>query len=212
MIISGKPSRPYSTEKREAKAAETRTRLIAAALDVLRQSGGQALSLDAVARAVGVTRLTVYNQFGSRNGLLEAAFDAVAEQGNLAGLAKAMAMPEPRAALAWVVRTFCDFWMSNEGLGGIFAAAAMDAELSKALAARNERRRALLGILVDRQGIAEGQAKADIVDLLFTLTSFATFTTLRGEQRDGEAVCALLLPLCDQIFSGEPRSISPAAT
>ena len=91
-------------------------------------------------------------------------------------------------------------------------AAAMDAELSEALAARNERRRALLGVLVDRQGIAEGQAKADIVDLLFTLTSFATFTTLRGEQRDGEAVCALLLPLCDQIFSGEPKSISPAAT
>lgn len=212
MNISGKPSRPYSTEKREAKAAETRARLVAAALDILRQSGGQALSLDSVARAVGVTRLTVYNQFGSRNGLLEAAFDAVAQHGNLTGIARAMAIPEPRAALAGVVRTFCDFWMSDEGLGGIFAAAAMDAELSEALAARNERRRALLGVLVDRQGIAEGQAKADIVDLLFTLTSFATFTTLRGEQRDGEAVCALLLPLCDQIFSGEPRSISPAAT
>jgi hypothetical protein len=96
----------------------------------------------------------------------------------------------------------CYYGPTNEGLGGIFAAAAMDAELSKALAARNERRRALLGLLVDRQGIAEGQAKGDIVDLLFTLTSFATYTTLRGEQRDGEAVCALLLPLCDQIFSG----------
>lgn len=203
MTIPDRPSRSYSTEKRDAKAAETRARLIDAALDMLGRDEGQVLSLDAVAKAAGVTRLTVYNQFGSRNGLLEAAFDAVAQQGNLAGLAKAMAMSEPRAALAGVVRTFCDFWMSDEGLGGIFAAASMDAELSEALAARNERRRTLLGILVDRQGIAEGHAKADIIDLLFTLTSFATFTTLRSDQRDGAAVCALLLPLCDQIFSGE---------
>lgn len=198
-----KPSRPYSTEKRDAKAAETRMRLITAALDMLGDTGGQAVSLDAVARAAGVTRLTVYNQFGSRNGLLEAAFDAVAEQGGLSNLASAMAMPEPRAALAHVVGTFCDFWMSHEGLGGIFAAAATDAELSQALAVRNERRRALLGILVDRHDIPDGRSKADIVDLLFVLTSFATFTALRGEQRNGEAVRALLLPLCDQVLSGE---------
>ena len=205
-MISDKPSRPYSAEKRDAKAAETRARLVAAALAILRESGGRDLSLDAVARAAGVTRLTVYNQFGSRNGLLEAAFDAVAEQGNLTRLAEAMAMPEPRAALAQVVRIFCDFWMSHDGLGGIFAAAALDAELGEALAARNERRRSLLGILVDRQGNADGQAKADIVDLLFTLTSFATFRSLRGEDRDGDAVCALLQPLCDRVLLSPPSA------
>ncbi|MBB4098921.1 TetR family transcriptional regulator [Sphingomonas kyeonggiensis] len=203
MNIPGKSSRPYATEKRDAKAAETRARLLDAALVILRESGGQALSLDATARAAGVTRLTVYNQFGSRNGLLEAAFDAVAEQGNLASLAEAMATPDPRAALARVVGIFCDFWMAHDGLGGIFAAAAMDAELGAALAARNERRRALLGVLVDRQGIAVGRARADAVDLLFTLTSFATFTSLRGDQRDGAAVCTLLLPLCDRILAGQ---------
>ncbi|OSZ65199.1 hypothetical protein CAP40_14080 [Sphingomonas sp. IBVSS2] len=204
--MPGKSSRPYATEKRDAKAAETRARLVAAALAILREPGGHLLSLDAVAKAAGVTRLTVYNQFGSRNGLLEAAFDAVAERGNLASLADAMAMPEPRAALARVVRIFCDFWMAHDGLGGIFAAAAMDAELGAALAARNARRRALLGVLVDRQGVAMGQAKVDLVDLLFTLTSFATFSSLRGEQRDGAAVCALLVPLCDRILSGAADS------
>ena len=204
MIIPGKPSRAYSNERREAKAAETRARLIAAALDILRDCDGQALSLDTVARAAGVTRLTVYNQFGSRSGLLEAAFDALADQGNLASLSKAMAIPEPRAALAAVVAAFCDFWASHEGLRGIFAAAATDAELGKALAARNERRRALLGVLVDRQGHASLQARANIIDLLFMLTSFASFTALRGEQRDGPAACALLLSICDGIFSGKP--------
>ncbi len=82
-------------------------------------------------------------------------------------------------------------------------AAELDAELANALAARNERRRGLLGMLVDRQGMADGQVKADIVDLLFTLTSFATFNALRRAERDRDAVCALLLPLCDQIFTGD---------
>ena len=207
MVIPDKPSRPYSTEKRDAKTAETRARLLAAALVILQESGGQPLSLDAVAKAAGVTRLTVYNQFGSRNGLLEAAFDTVAERGNLTRLTEAMTVLDPRAALAQVVRIFCDFWMSHAGLGGIFAAAALDAELGKALAARNERRRVLLEVLVDRQGVADGQAKADIIDLLFTLTSFATFRSLRNEHRDGDAIYALLLPLCDRVFSGGPAAV-----
>ena len=196
MNIPGKSSRPYAAEKRDAKAAETRARLVAAALAILGEPGGHLLSLDAVARAAGVTVMHAPITFA------EGAFDAIAERGNLASLAEAMAIAEPRAALARVVRTFCDFWMAHDGLGGIFAAAAMDAELGAALAARNERRRALLGVLVDRQGVAGGQAKADLVDLLFTLTSFATFSSLRGAERDGAAVCALLLPLCDRILSG----------
>lgn len=206
MTIPDRPSRFYSTEKRDAKAAETRARLIDAALDMLGRDEGQVLSLDAVAKAAGVTRLTVYNQFGSRKGLLEAAFDELAARGYLTRLSEAMAIDEPRTALARIVTAFCDFWMSHEGLAGLFAAAATDVELGKALAARNERRRALLATLVDRQGVAEGAAKADIVDLLFTLTSFATFAALRGKARDGAAVCALLLPLCDRIFSGEHKA------
>ena len=98
MNIPGKSSRPYAAEKRDAKAAETRARLVAAALAILGEPGGHLLSLDAVARAAGVTRLTVYNQFGSRNGLLEAAFDAIAERGNLASLAEAMAIASNAAS------------------------------------------------------------------------------------------------------------------
>ena len=116
-----------------------------------------------------------------------------------------MRLPSKAIWPAWPMRWRC---RSRAGRSpGWFApsaisAAAQDAELGAALAARNARRRALLGVLVDRQGVAAGQAKADMVDLLFTLTSFATFSSLRNEQRDGAAVCALLLPLCDRILSG----------
>ncbi|WP_404558819.1 TetR/AcrR family transcriptional regulator [Bradyrhizobium niftali] len=52
-------------------------------------------SLDAVAKAANVTRLTVYNQFGSRRGLLEAVFDDIARRGRLGRLDDAVDDPDP---------------------------------------------------------------------------------------------------------------------
>jgi AcrR family transcriptional regulator len=54
-----------------------------------------AFSLDAIAKAADVTRLTVYNQFGSRRGLLEAVFDDIARRGRLHRLNDAMAESDP---------------------------------------------------------------------------------------------------------------------
>ena len=65
--------RPYVSAARAEAAAEKRERVIRAAARFLREEDGiTAFSLDAVAKAADVTRLTVYNQFGSRRGLLEA--------------------------------------------------------------------------------------------------------------------------------------------
>src|SRR6266511_1393725 len=65
--------RAYVSSVRSAAAAEKRDRVIEAAAKLLREDASIArFSLDTVARAAGVTRLTVYNQFGSRGRLLEA--------------------------------------------------------------------------------------------------------------------------------------------
>ncbi|MDB5495265.1 MAG: transcriptional regulator [Phenylobacterium sp.] len=197
-------SRTYSSAKRGAKAAETRGRLIGATAALLRDQGVAALSLEAVAAAAGVTRLTVYNQFGSRRGLLEAAFDALAAAGGVTDLAEAMAMTDPRAALARLVEVFCRFWGSDAGLAGLYAAAAADPELAESLAARNARRREALAVLVRRFGGPIGDAQRDVVDLLFALTSFAMFQALRAGGREPDAICALLKPLCDQAFASRP--------
>lgn len=195
-------SRRYSSAKREAKTAETRGRLLAAAAALLREPGGGTLSLEAVAAAAGVTRLTVYNQFGSRRGLLEATFDALASAGGIADLAGAMALSDPREALAALVAVFCSFWGSDDGLVGLFATAAGDPELAESLAERNERRRLALAVLVRRQGGRDEQPQRDIVDLLFALTSFAVFHMLRSGGRNPVAICALLQPLCDRALRG----------
>ena len=76
--------RRYRSELRDAAVDVTRTRIMQASRRLL--TGGKdlpAFSLDAVAREAGVTRLTVYNQFESKRGLLEAVFDDIAERGGL---------------------------------------------------------------------------------------------------------------------------------
>ena len=83
-------TRPYVSS---AAAAEKRERVIDAASRLLREEANiAAFSLDAVAKAAGITRLTVYHQFGSRRGLLEAVFDKRARQGGLGRIPDAMAM------------------------------------------------------------------------------------------------------------------------
>ncbi|MES2450196.1 MAG: TetR/AcrR family transcriptional regulator [Pseudomonadota bacterium] len=194
-------SRPYASAKRSAKAAETRERLIAAAATVLRDQGAAALSLEAVASVAGVTRLTVYHQFGSRRGLLEALFDRLAEAGGMMDIASAMGAPDPRDGLARLVKVFCAFWSSDDSLPGLYAVAGIDPELMEGLNARNARRRELLAALISRVGARDGAAEQDVIDILFALTSFAMFQAMASGGRSPDSVCTLLQGLCDQTLA-----------
>jgi len=179
------PKRNYVSSARASAAAETRERIIAAGARLLRKDASIAnFSLDVVAKAAGVTRLTVYNQFGSRRGLLEAVFD-------------------PRAALDRVVDIFCTFWGHDSAIGGLNQAIATDPEFGEALIERNERRRELLTALVSRivGKHAAKRAVQDSVDLIFVLTSYPTFAAL-SPQRSTEEVCHLLRTACHTVVDG----------
>ncbi len=124
----GPDARNYHSDKRDADAAKTRARIVSAAAKHLRSAKGmKGLSLESVAKQAGVTRLTVYKQFGSRRGLLEAVFDDVARRGGLHRIPAAMAEPDPRVALKQLVLIFCEFWSFNTRmLGQIIGASAVD--------------------------------------------------------------------------------------
>src|ERR1700730_3272389 len=175
--------RRYNSPGRDAAASQTRERIVAAAATILRSAKGvEDFSLEGVAKAAGVTRLTVYNQFGSRRAVLEAVFDAVAVRGGLHRLAEAMTGPDPHAALARIITIFCEFWSFDPGaLGLLHAVGSSNPEFAESVGARNERRRRLLSSLVRR--IAQDaplwpKAQRDLVDVLFALTSFAFFAQL----------------------------------
>lgn len=190
--------RNYVSPVRASAAAETRERIIAAGARLLRKDASIAnFSLDVVAKAAGVTRLTVYNQFGSRRGLLEAVFDDIAREGGLFELTDVMTMADPRAALDRVVAIFCTFWSHDPAIGGLNQAVATDPDFGASLVERNERRRELLTALVSRivEKPAAKHTVRDAVDMIFVLTSYPTFAAM-SPQRSTEEVCRLLQTAC----------------
>lgn len=177
--------RPYRSTARRTAADQTRTRIVAAAREVLAsQDAAGGFSLDAVARAAGVVRMTVYYQFGSKAGLLEALFDEFAERGYVERIREAFTAPDPHAALDAFVATFGMFFDSDRlAIRRLNALAALDPEIWKSLSARTERRREAARVLLPRIAAAGAQLRAtpeEAVDVLFALTTFEMFDVMAG--------------------------------
>ena len=191
--------RPYQRARRQAAAEQTRARVLAAAHDLLAASDDLAgFSVDAVAADAGVARMTVYYQFGSKRGLLEALFDELATRGQIGEhLAAAFQRPDPLEALAAFVTAFGQFWGADRlAMRRLRALSALDSEFEQAVRARDERRRQGLRVLVERLAARRRRPSFgdldQVVDLLHTLTSFETFDTLAGPTRTPEDVAPLV--------------------
>src|SRR5438874_7970293 len=124
--------RPYRLGQRQVATDETRARVLAAARDQLAKE--TSFSIDAVARRADVARMTVYYQFGSKRGLLEALFDSLAARGGLRGLPSTFRQTDPRVALDGLIDVFARFWSSDRlVLRRLRAMAALDPELDEVL-------------------------------------------------------------------------------
>ena len=193
--------RPYRSPRRTMSATRTRERIVRVAAGLLATAGG--VSLDAVAKKARVTRLTIYNQFGSRRGLLEAVFDDMAVRGGLHRISGAMTNPDPHAALRQIVTIFCDFWSRTPAaLRRLNATSASDPGFEASLRARNERRRHLLSVLVGRMsggGHKRSETLVEHVDVLFALTTFAFFSELTAGGRSADAACRLIQALAANV-------------
>ncbi|HEX2032869.1 MAG TPA: TetR/AcrR family transcriptional regulator [Chloroflexota bacterium] len=202
--------RPYRLGQRQAAVEETRARIIGAARELLVAGGGfSGFTIDAVARQAGVARMTVYYQFGSKRGLLEALFDSLAAGGGMRELARAFQCPDPRDGLADFIATFARFWGSDRlVMRRLRALAALDPEVEEGVRGRDEWRRGGLQVIVRRLMEAHGhptpEAFDQVVDLLFTLTSFETFDTLAGTTRGPEAVAPVITATAFAVLERPP--------
>src|SRR5262249_38138497 len=192
----------YHSPERTRAARQAGARIIAAAAASLGTAEGiGAFSLQAVAQKAAVTRLTVYNQFGSRRALLEAVFDDMAARGGLHRIPAAMASGDPQAGLLGVIFIFFDFLSFGCGaLGPLAAAGAGEPGVGGRPRQRharggNERRRRLIAVLVRR--MAKGRklrpkVLGDLIDVLFALTSFPFFSQLTAGGRTAAAASDLI--------------------
>jgi AcrR family transcriptional regulator len=194
--------RPYRLGQRQVAADETRARVLAAARDQLAKEAS--FSIDAVARRADVARMTVYYQFGSKRGLLEALFDLLAARGGLHQLPDAFRQSDPKVALDRLIEIFARFWSSDRVvMRRLRAMAALDPELDQVLRERAEGLRNGLRVIISR--LPKGRAPvAETVDLLFALTSFESFDLLAGPDRTPEEVGPLVKRAAAAIAGPKP--------
>jgi AcrR family transcriptional regulator len=203
--------RPYKLGERQTAVDETRARVIAAARELLVSADPGRFSIDAVAQHADVSRATVYYQFRSKAGLLEALFDSLGASGGMAGLADAFRRDDPLAALGDYIAVFGRFWGSDRVLHRrLRALAALDPDLGEALAARQEWRRRGAATLITRLATEFGTPPAarqpDAINLLFTITSFENFDTLAGPDKTPETVIPLIQHLARAALTLPPAA------
>jgi AcrR family transcriptional regulator len=194
------------TGARARAAADSRARVLAAARAVLSDPAGLAWGMETVAAAAGVTRMTVYNQFGSRTALIEAVLDQVVARDRMDQLLDGTSELDPADALHAALVTTCRFWHAERPLlRRLFAAAYAEPAVAALLARREGWRRDQFASLLGRAASALHEDSA-LLDLLVAVTSFPAYDHL-GPTADAPDVAAdLLHRLIRELVVPEPTT------
>lgn len=186
---------------RAASTAATRRSIVEAARQLLAADDWRRFTLETVAAAAGVTRVTIYNQVNSKRGLLDAVLTDLAERAGMDRLLTATKdMPATEARAVIVART-CRFWHAERSvLRPLFGLAAVDRDIAANLAQREQWRTAQLDRLLERlteERSAPGQARLDLprpalLAGVVAVTSFPTYDALGPLADDPEASATLI--------------------
>lgn len=183
--------RPYDAPERRRAADAGRDRILAAARELLNLDDVGALSLDAVARRAGVTRMTVYNQFGSKAGLLGEVFDLLIERDAFGKMPAVFAEQDLGLAFDQLVGILGRFYTDNRALlVRLTTAAGTDPDLAEVIHGKNLRRRRNVAALLQRMPSTQAPAIAtsELVNVLDVLLNFETFNGIAGPSRTPKAV------------------------
>ena len=175
----------YRLGRRQASVDQTASSILAAASELVAGGHASQLNVGAVARKAGVSRLTIYNRFGSRAGLLEA----------LAPHPRLSAPPpgDARDALRQHLQQACGAWAANPALyRNLPAADREDNEACRALAER----------LAAADALRPGCSLKEAEDVLTALTTFAVFDRLHKDgRRSAAAVGEILMRLASEFLA-----------
>lgn len=184
-------SRPYRLGRRQVAVDRTRTAILDAARRLVREAG-PAPGVGLVARRAGVSRVTVYNRFGSKAGLVEALRREIAP-----GRVDPPTDPsrDPLELLRRRIEVACSTWATDPDLhrqlqarDGTLEESLGDRELAERLAASDRLR--------------PGCSIKEAEDVIGLLASFPAFDRLhRGGRRSPGAVAEILLRLAQGILA-----------
>jgi len=194
------------TGARARAAADSRARVLAAARAVLSDPACPEWGMETVAAAAGVTRMTVYNQFGSRTSLIEAVLDQVVARDRMDQLVDGTSELDPAEALHAALMTTCRFWRAERLLlRRLFAVASAEPAVAALLARREGWRRDQFAALLDRAAPALGDNNA-LLDLLVAVTSFPAYDHLGATADAPDLAADLLYRLIRPLVAAEPAT------
>ena len=191
--------RPYRMGARQAGAEETRSRIVTAAYELLNAPNGiAAFTIDAVASQAGVARMTIYYQFTSKTGLIEAVFDSLAiVRIGVPRLVSALDAADPAETLGEFVGTFAAAWQEDRVvIHRLQGLAALDPEFSDVWHTRERRRREGMRQIASR--VAAGRAMPPALDVdaataaLYAIVSPESFEAMAGAERTFEDVAPIV--------------------
>jgi len=182
--------RSYRLGRRQVAVDRTRLAILTAARELVGSAEAD-ISAGAVARRAGVSRITVYNQFGSKAGLLQ----ELAAEVHSRPAAQAPALSDPIDELRKRIADSCSIWASDAALfrrlprvGSFELASPHD---DKALAER------LSAADLLRPGCSLKEAE----DVIAAITSFTVFDRLHKDGRRSQgAVVEILMRLASTIL------------
>jgi AcrR family transcriptional regulator len=181
---SSQTSRPYRLGRRAETAQQTRDRILEAAAGLLAEAGIRGVTMEAVARDAGVSRVTVYDHLHDKAGLLEALAWWTFARHDIDRVRRARLQEDVRTALVDFVRENARFFDSVGAHGqAVLKTASTDPDAATVFEATYiDGRRASIGELVDRldnaHELAPGWSPDQAVDALMVITGLEAFETV----------------------------------
>lgn len=177
-------TRKYEQRERAEGAEETKTRVLEALYERLRNAPAQRVSVEQVARDAGVARNTVYLAFGSRPGLFAALGASLLERGGFADMLAASADADGRTALRKGIDGVVAMYAANRDvLRALHSMAQLDPDAVGGSVPELEYGRASGARLRAERLAKQGLLRADVTieeatNLLWVLMSFESFDLL----------------------------------
>jgi len=193
--------RGYDLRKRLENMDQTRRAVLQAARHQLEAQGYRHVTMASLAAESGITRQTIHNLFGSKKGVLETLFDAIALEGGMERMRAVMTQPRPEGMLQEFVRVFCDFWKQDRLLfRRIHGIGAIDPDFGGLIDARNERRHAAAIRVVKH--LKKGRDMTNAAAAIAALTSFEFYDALAQSGKSDLEVEAIILKLATAAIDG----------
>ena len=192
--------RSYQLGKRQHRVDLVRQGVVDAGRSLLGEARSYSeFTVDSVAKRAGVARATVYYQFNSKIGLLQAVCDSFAAGGRLGDIEAAFSQPDPMESIRVVIRCFAQFWdFDRTAMRRLRSLARLEPEVGAVIEERDNRRRGIIEVFVDRLFTDLGLSEADrLVTVLTSLTSFETFDALARSPETVATATAEIIELAE---------------